>query len=79
MQVAGPEIGGAGRSDAIAAIGNHVTNPLGMTAVGMASKPHPFNSRRCQGSRIQRLSCSPTAMKPNPSRSSHRTTPTHEH
>ncbi len=34
VQVAGPEIGGAGRSDAITAIGNHVTNPLGMTAIG---------------------------------------------
>jgi len=34
VQVAGPEIGGAGRSDAMTAINNHVTNPAGMTAIG---------------------------------------------
>lgn len=34
VQVAGPEIGGTGRSDAFTAINNHVTNPAGMTAIG---------------------------------------------
>lgn len=34
VQVAGAEIGGVGRADAITAINNHVTNPLGMTAIG---------------------------------------------
>lgn len=34
VQVAGPEIGGVGRSDALAAIANHVTNPAGLTAIG---------------------------------------------
>lgn len=34
VQVAGPEIGGVGRSDAMTAIHNHVTNPAGMTAIG---------------------------------------------
>ena len=34
VQVAGPEIGGAGRSDALSAIANHVTNPAGLTAIG---------------------------------------------
>lgn len=34
VQVAGPEIGGAGRADALAAIANHVTNPAGLTAIG---------------------------------------------
>lgn len=34
VQVAGPEIGGVGRSDALAAIAAHVTNPAGLTAIG---------------------------------------------
>jgi hypothetical protein len=34
VQVAGPEIGGVGRSDALSAINLHATNPLGMTAIG---------------------------------------------
>lgn len=34
VQVAGPEIGGAGRSDALAAVNNHTTNPAGLTAIG---------------------------------------------
>lgn len=34
VQPAGPEIGGVGRSDALTAISNHVTNPWGMTAIG---------------------------------------------
>lgn len=34
VQTAGPEIGGLGRSDALTAINNHVTNPAGMTAIG---------------------------------------------
>lgn len=34
VQVAGAEIGGVGRADAFTAINNHVTNPLGMTAIG---------------------------------------------
>ena len=34
VQVAGPEIGGAGRSDAMTAINNHVADPAGFTAIG---------------------------------------------
>jgi hypothetical protein len=34
VQVAGPEIGGTGRSDALTAINNHATNPAGLTAIG---------------------------------------------
>ena len=34
VQVAGPEIGGVGRADAMTAINNHVANPAGMTAIG---------------------------------------------
>lgn len=34
VQVAGGLIGGVGRADALAAIGVHDTNPLGMTAIG---------------------------------------------
>jgi Common central domain of tyrosinase/von Willebrand factor type A domain len=34
VQVAGPEIGGIGRSEALTAIANHVTNQAGLTAIG---------------------------------------------
>ena len=34
VQVAGPEIGGTGRSEALTAIANHVTNQAGLTAIG---------------------------------------------
>jgi len=34
IQVAGPQIGGAGRNDALGKIQLHVTNPAGLTAIG---------------------------------------------
>lgn len=34
VQPAGPQIGGAGRADALAAISGHATNPAGLTAIG---------------------------------------------
>ena len=69
VQVAGSQIAGVGRNDALQAISTHATNPAGLTAIGDGVEVASSQLAAASDSSNRRQSSLPTVTKPRTSAS----------